>query len=41
LDIVIARLFAVTPTTENANPDVNRDLRVTAADVAAVVLHLQ
>jgi hypothetical protein len=40
VDIVIARLFAV-PDTPNPNADVNRDLRVTAADVSAVALHVQ
>lgn len=41
IDIVINGLFVTTDTPKNPNPDANGDLRVTAADVAAVVRHLQ
>jgi hypothetical protein len=41
IDLVIHRLFVTTDTPNNPNPDVNGDLRVTVADVAAVVRHLQ
>jgi hypothetical protein len=40
LAVVIRRIFYPTDTPKNPNPDINRDLRITAADVVAVVSHL-
>jgi len=41
IDIVVKALFVTTDPPTNPSADVNGDGRVTAADVAAVVQHLQ
>jgi hypothetical protein len=41
LAIVVSRLFVISDTPKNPNADANGDRRVTAADVAAVIGHLQ